>query len=293
MEKDFNLPTGTIPIDQFNGLLKRGDAAIGQQTPTYRFRIGRCANLGGNKAGRSNLAASAQHNWLDPNLLGNGSRFFSFSCDHIERDSPQVVRLLQRYPITFPLRAVCGHVGREPTNRPGCPALAHVSSKPKYRPHDPQYRPRALSEQGEFRPLDVRKNVALITLEVRAHTEIDEVALGRNKEARSTMLPALLAAGLDVREYALAAQAHEHDVDEAIAFAKGAQQIVLQTYNAMLVPGQQRLIAALPQEKLWLVAGRMPYDLDLAPEAQGRLASYGCRPAALLPVVEKLLGGEA
>ena len=150
-----------------------------------------------------------------------------------------------------------------------------------------------MSEQGEFRPLDVRKNVALITLEVRAHTEIDEVALGRNKEARSTMLPALLAAGLDVREYALAAQAHEHDVDEAIAFAKGAQQIVLQTYNAMLVPGQQRLIAALPQEKLWLVAGRMPYDLDLAPEAQGRLASYGCRPAALLPVVEKLLGGEA
>ncbi len=149
----------------------------------------------------------------------------------------------------------------------------------------------ALLVQGEFRPLDARKSVALITLEVRAHTEIDEVALGRNKEARSTMLPALLAAGLDVREYALAAQAPAQDVDEAIVFAKGAQQIVLQTYNAMLVPGQQRLIAALPQEKLWLVAGRLPYDLDLAPGAQGRLASYGCRPAALQPVVEKLLGG--
>lgn len=148
----------------------------------------------------------------------------------------------------------------------------------------------AVLVQGEFRPLDADKNIALITLEVRAHTEIDEVALGRNKEARSTMLPAMLATGLDVREYALSAQADEQDVDEAIAFAKGAQQIVLQTYNAMLVPGQQRLVAALPQEKLWLVAGRLPYDLDLAPAAQGRLASFGCRPAALLPVVEKLLG---
>ena len=39
-----------------------------------------------------------------------------------------------------------------------------------------------------------------------------------------------------------------------------------------------------------LVAGRLPYDLDLAPEAQGRLAAFGCRPAALVPVVEKLAG---
>lgn len=148
----------------------------------------------------------------------------------------------------------------------------------------------ALRIEGNFRPLNPRQNVALITLEVRAHTEIDEVALGRNKEARSTMLPAMLAAGLDVREYALSAQAAEADIDEAIAFAKGAQQIVLQSYNAVLVPGQQRLIAALPPEKLWLVAGRLPYDLELAPLAQGRLASYGCRPAALQPVVEKLLG---
>jgi beta-N-acetylhexosaminidase len=41
---------------------------------------------------------------------------------------------------------------------------------------------------------------------------------------------------------------------------------------------------------VWLVAGRLPYDLDLAPDAQGRLAAFGCRPAALAPVVDKLAG---
>ena len=148
----------------------------------------------------------------------------------------------------------------------------------------------ALLVQGEFRPLDPSEDIALITVEVRSHTEIDEVALGRNREERSSMLPALLRAGLDVREYVMSAQALEDEIEEAIAFAEDARQIVLQTYNAMLVPGQQRLVAALAQDRLWLVAGRMPYDLDLAPEAQGRLASYGCRPAALQPVVEKLLG---
>jgi beta-N-acetylhexosaminidase len=65
---------------------------------------------------------------------------------------------------------------------------------------------------------------------------------------------------------------------------------VVQTYNAMLVSGQRRLLDALPAERLWVVAGRMPYDLDLVPGAQGRLASYGCRPAALEPVADRLLG---
>jgi beta-N-acetylhexosaminidase len=114
--------------------------------------------------------------------------------------------------------------------------------------------------------------------------------MARNKEARSSMLSGLRQAGMTVREYALSAEAHEDEIAGALAFAEGARQIVVQTYNAMLVEGQRRLLAALPQNKLWLVAGRLPYDLDLAPLARGRLASYGCRPAALVPVVEKLTG---
>ena len=151
----------------------------------------------------------------------------------------------------------------------------------------------ALTQAGAFRPLDLSLPVALLTFEVRDRTEIDEVATGRNKEARSSMLPALRRAGAAAREYALAADAPDDEIGEALAFVEGAQQIVVQTYNAMLVSGQRRLLAALPPERLWVVAGRLPYDLDLVPGAQGRLASFGCRPAALEPVVDRLLGADA
>ena len=148
---------------------------------------------------------------------------------------------------------------------------------------------RALKVEGPFRPLVRGTPVALITFEVRDRTEVDEVANGRNKEARSSMLDGLIAGGLTVREFALSAAPGQDEVDAAIAFAAGAEQIVVQTYNAMLVEGQQRVLAALPSEKLWVVAGRLPYDLDLVPDAQGRLAAFGCRPPALAPVVDKLV----
>lgn len=145
----------------------------------------------------------------------------------------------------------------------------------------------ALRVQGSFRPLNPDLPVALITVEVRSRSEIDETV--QNKEARSSMLTAMLEAGVKVSEFVLSPEATEQEVAAAIAFAQGAQQIVLQTYNAVLMKGQQRLLASLPQNKLWVVAGRLPYDLDLAPDAQGRLANFCCRPTALTPVVEKLL----
>ena len=148
----------------------------------------------------------------------------------------------------------------------------------------------AVRTVGAYRALDRKLPVALVTFEVRSRTEIDEVALARNKEPRSSMLPGLLEAGLEVREFALSAEPSAAELAEARAFVTGAEQIVVQSYNAVLVPDQQEFIAAVPQDKLWLVAGRLPYDLDLAPGAQGRLASFGCRPAALVPVVEKLAG---
>jgi beta-N-acetylhexosaminidase len=147
----------------------------------------------------------------------------------------------------------------------------------------------ALRVRGNFRPLNRRLGVALITVEVRLRSEVDEVIVAGDKETRSSMLPAMLELGLNVRELVLSLESTEQEVAAALAFVQDAQQIVLQTYNAVLMQGQQRLIASLPQNKLWLVAGRLPYDLELAPNAQGRLASFGCRPAALVPVVAKLL----
>lgn len=143
----------------------------------------------------------------------------------------------------------------------------------------------ALRVQGLFRPLNLQLPVTLITVEVHLRSEVDE----HNKEARSSMLPAMLAAGVNVHEFVLSSNASEHEVAAAIAFAQGAEQIVLQTYNAVLMQNQQHLLASLPSEKLWLVAGRLPYDLNLARNAQGRLANFGCRPAALAAVVEKLV----
>jgi beta-N-acetylhexosaminidase len=144
----------------------------------------------------------------------------------------------------------------------------------------------ALRVKGNFRPLPVELPITLITVEMRSRTEVDEVGAA----ARSSMLSAMLDAGREVREYTLPFDASDQEVDDALAYARNAQQIVVQTYNAVFAKGQQRLLAELPHEKMWLVAGRLPYDLDLAPNAQGRLAGFGCRPAALAPVVEKLLG---
>lgn len=146
----------------------------------------------------------------------------------------------------------------------------------------------ALRVQGNFRPLDPDLSVALITVEVQLRSEIDEAVKPQNEEVRSSMFPQMLEAGLKVSEFVLSPEATEQEVAAALTFAQGAQQIVLQTYNAVLMKGQQHLLTSLPQNKLWLVAGRLPYDLDLAPEAQGRLANFGCRPSALASVVEKL-----
>ncbi|KAF0814976.1 Beta-hexosaminidase [Andreprevotia sp. IGB-42] len=148
----------------------------------------------------------------------------------------------------------------------------------------------ALQVPAPFKPLDRTQAVMLITVEVRSHTEIDEVALGKNKEARGSLQLPLLDAGLSVSEATLEPDASADEIAAIVSLAAQAPQIVLQSYNAVLSRSQQALIAALPAERLWLVAGRLPYDLDLAPKAQGRLAAFGNRPAALVPVADSLLG---
>ncbi|MET3106990.1 beta-N-acetylhexosaminidase [Oxalobacteraceae bacterium GrIS 1.18] len=143
----------------------------------------------------------------------------------------------------------------------------------------------ALRVKGSFRPLQKNTAIALITVEMRSRTEVDEVVASE----RSSLLPGLLNAGFEVVEYILAFDALESESAAALAFAAKSQQIIIQTYNATISQTQQALLAALPHDRLWLVAGRLPYDLDLVPDAQGRLASFGCQPAALLPVVERLI----
>ncbi|MGL4996706.1 MAG: glycoside hydrolase family 3 N-terminal domain-containing protein, partial [Deefgea sp.] len=148
----------------------------------------------------------------------------------------------------------------------------------------------ALQVVGEFQPLDLKLSVLLITVEIRTRTEIDEVALGKSHAARGSLLPLLLAAGCCVNEYIVAPPPSAEEMAEVVALARMSKQVVLQSYNACLSVGQQQLIAQLPMERLWLVAGRLPYDVNLAPLAQGRLAAFSNRPAALKSVAEKLIG---
>jgi len=145
----------------------------------------------------------------------------------------------------------------------------------------------ALRRKGALRPLARDVPVLLITVEVRNRTEVDETAAVPAE--RSSMLGAMRSAGLNVSEQVVSFEAGPAEVAAALALAAKAQQIVLQTYNAVLSGGQQQLLGELPHDKLWLVAGRLPYDLDLASDVQGRLAAFGCRPAALAPVVDLLL----
>ena len=142
---------------------------------------------------------------------------------------------------------------------------------------------------GAGKALDRQQAVLLITVEVKTRTEIDEVALGQSHAARGTLLPCLLAAGMAVQEVIISPQATADEQAAVLALAATTAQIVLQTYNACLAKGQQDLVAQLPHERLWLVAGRLPYDIDLAPHAAARYAAFSNRPAALLEIVERLL----
>ncbi|MDW5415610.1 beta-N-acetylhexosaminidase [Iodobacter sp. CM08] len=141
---------------------------------------------------------------------------------------------------------------------------------------------------GSAQPLDKNKPVLLISAEVRAHTEIDEVALGKTPEARNSLAQPLSELGFTVSEHWIGLRPSAAELDAALTQAALAQQIIFVSYNATLNPEQQALITALPQDKLWLIAGRLPYDLDLAPHAAGRLSCCANRPAALQAIAEKL-----
>ena len=137
----------------------------------------------------------------------------------------------------------------------------------------------AVTWAGEAKRLDPALPVLVITCEVREHTEIDVVATGE------ATLGGQLARHMQVAEIRLPLAPSAQDIAEVAAHAQAAPQIVCVSYNAVLKPEQQALLAALPADKVWLVAGRLPYDLDLLPQACGRLTAFSNRPAALESVM--------
>ena len=149
---------------------------------------------------------------------------------------------------------------------------------------------KALQVSEQFQAVDLSLSLLLITVEVQTRTEIDEVALGKSTAASGTLLPLLLAANCQVDELIVSPSPTEAEISALLLAAESYPQVIVQSYNACLSDAQQTLLAQLPTERLWLVAGRLPYDLDLLPNAKGRLAAYSNRPAALISVAKKLLG---
>ncbi|MEJ2794627.1 beta-N-acetylhexosaminidase [Iodobacter sp. LRB] len=145
---------------------------------------------------------------------------------------------------------------------------------------------------GEARQLDKNKAVLLISAEVRVHTEIDEVALGKTPEARNSLATPLRELAFTVSEEWIGLQPSAAELDVVLSRAAHAEQIIFVSYNAALSKEQRALIDALPHDKLWLIAGRLPYDLDLAPEAAGRLSCCSNRPAALSALAWKLAAAD-
>lgn len=141
----------------------------------------------------------------------------------------------------------------------------------------------AVSWQGKPTRLDSTQPLLVLSCEVREHTEIDVVATGE-----ITLGSLLASKGMQVTELRMPLMPSTADIDHALQYAQLAGQVVCVSYNAVLKPEQQALLSALPAGKTWLIAGRLPYDLDLLPEARAKLTVYSTRPAALLALAEAI-----
>ena len=142
----------------------------------------------------------------------------------------------------------------------------------------------AVTWVGEAHKLDPAAPTVVISCEVREHTEIDVVANGAD-----TLGGCLAQRGMVVSELRLPLAPSTADIAAALVRVEAAEQVVCVSYNAVLKPEQQALLAALPAEKTWLVAGRLPYDLGLLPSARARLTDFSNRPAALSALADALL----
>ncbi|WP_228028181.1 beta-N-acetylhexosaminidase [Chitinibacter fontanus] len=138
--------------------------------------------------------------------------------------------------------------------------------------------------------LETNQPVLLVTIELLVRTEIDEVALGASKSARGTLLPLLTQAGLQVEEIVLPPNMSAEQAQQVLMAAQVAPQVIFQSYNATRFASQRELIAAIAPDKLVLIAGRNPYDLDIAPQAHTRIAACSNRPPVLQLICNRLMG---
>ncbi len=80
------------------------------------------------------------------------------------------------------------------------------------------------------------------------------------------------------------------EIEQAVVRSRRAASVVVGTADARTRPGQARLVNALSQTRLLVVALQSPYDLLRFPGVSTYLASYGDAPASLAALADVLCG---
>ncbi|MBJ7311212.1 beta-N-acetylhexosaminidase [Rugamonas sp. CCM 8940] len=145
----------------------------------------------------------------------------------------------------------------------------------------------ALRRRGRLAGLRRDRPVKLLTFEIVEHAAVDRMALGKLDTQRSSLASHLRLASHTVDELVVSHQPEASDLDQVLRWAEGASQIVVMSYNAVLSPRQQVIIATLPSAVTRLVAGNLPYDLDLFEQLDGA-ALCSNRPMALKVLAQAL-----
>lgn len=88
--------------------------------------------------------------------------------------------------------------------------------------------------------------------------------------------PGRLCGAFDLKasRFAYSQSPTEAEIAASRKFAQNADRVVVFTYDALYTPAAERLLKAIPAEKLIVVALQNPYDLALVPEAAGGIAIY-------------------
>ena len=101
---------------------------------------------------------------------------------------------------------------------------------------------------------------------------------------------ALTACHPDLETLMVSADPNAAEIEQAVKRSRRAASVVVGTADARTRPGQVRLVNALSQTRLLVVALQSPYDLLRFPGVSTYLASYGDAPASLAAVADVLCG---
>jgi beta-N-acetylhexosaminidase len=143
-------------------------------------------------------------------------------------------------------------------------------------------------QAGEIKPLDSKRPVLLISFNIRKYSEIDQFSLGSRPMLHEDLLPHFATTGFSVSEIALPPTPEKAQIEEALAKIAEFDQVVIQSFDACLFAAQREIIQRVPSDKLWLLAGCLPYDLDLVETANARLSVCSNRPWAQRILLSKI-----